>query len=78
MFLISLLCDVYSFVLFVAVILSWLRLPEDNQIVVLIHRWTEPVLEPIRRILPPLGGLDFSPFIALIGLRLIERLLLRI
>ena len=76
MFLILLL-RLYSFVLFVSVILSWLNLSEDNQIVVLVRKCTEPVLEPIRRVLPPFGGFDLSPLVALFVLQLVQRLLTR-
>ena len=76
MFLILLL-QLYSFVLFVSVILSWLNLSEDNQIVVLVRKCTEPVLAPIRKILPPFGGFDLSPLVALFVLQLVQRLLTR-
>ncbi|MYI74782.1 MAG: YggT family protein, partial [Acidobacteria bacterium] len=36
---------------------------------------TEPVLAPIRRVLPDMGGLDFSPLVLLIGLRMLRGLL---
>lgn len=76
MFLILLL-QLYSFVLFVAVILSWLNLSEDNQVVVLVRRCTEPVLAPIRRLLPPFAGFDLSPLVALFVLQMVQRLLTR-
>ena len=37
-------------------------------ILAVVHRITSPIMEPIRRVIPPLGGLDMSPIIALIGL----------
>ena len=37
---------------------------------------TEPLLEPIRRYLPDMGGLDFSAFVLLIGIRLVRGVLL--
>lgn len=39
---------------------------------------TEPVVAPIRRVLPPAGGIDFSPLVALILLRVIQSLLVQI
>ena len=71
------LIDLYSLVLFVSVILSWLPLGEDNAFVKAIRAVTEPVLEPIRRVLPPMAGFDLSPMILLIALRLLKTLLLR-
>lgn len=70
------LIDFYSLVILAAVILSWLSLPEDNPLVRFIRSATEPVLEPIRRLLPDLGGLDFSPMLLLLVLRFIRRALL--
>jgi YggT family protein len=42
--------------------------------VVTLHRLTEPALAPIRRALPPIGGLDLSPMVLLIALRFLRRL----
>lgn len=58
------------------VILSFIRIsPYQNELVRLVYTVTEPVLEPIRRILPPMSGLDFSPLIALLLLDLLRRIL---
>jgi YggT family protein len=67
--------DLYSLIVFVAVILSWFQLSPDNPLMRITHTLTEPLLEPIRRVLPSMGGLDFSPLVLLIGLRLLSRLL---
>jgi YggT family protein len=72
------LIDVYSLILLGSVILSWVRLPEDNPIVRVIHQLTEPVLSRVRRVLPAAGGFDFSPMIVMIGLQLLKSLLIRI
>ena len=74
MFLIQLI-DLYSLIVFVAVVMSWLQLPPSNPIAQFVHALTEPVLTPIRRALPPMGGLDFSPMVLLIGLQLLKGLL---
>lgn len=58
------------------VIISFMRVsPYQNELVRLVYTVTEPVLEPIRRILPPMSGLDFSPLIALLLLDLLRRIL---
>ncbi|SVD34653.1 uncharacterized protein METZ01_LOCUS387507 [marine metagenome] len=75
MFLVQLL-DLYSLVVLGAVIVSWLQLPPSNSIVTLLGRMTEPLLAPIRRILPDMSGLDFSPLVLLFGLRLLRGVLL--
>ncbi len=37
-----------------------------------LDRFVNPLLEPIRRLLPPMGGLDFSPLVLIIGLQVID------
>lgn len=63
-------------ILLVSVVLSWLRLPEDNPIVRVTRTLTEPVLAPVRRLLPGGGGIDISPMIVLLAIRLLKRVLL--
>ena len=67
--------DLYSLIVFGAVILSWVHLPSGNPVVRFVNRLTEPLLQPIRRALPALGGLDFSPVVLLIGLQIVKRFL---
>lgn len=67
--------DLYSLVVLVAVILSWVQLDRRNPLVTITHALTEPVLSPIRKILPVMGGLDLSPMVLLIALQLLKGLL---
>lgn len=69
--------QLYTYVIFGAVIISWLPIPRDNPLVRLLNALTDPVLEPFRRLLPPekTGGLDVSPIFALMALQLLSRLL---
>jgi YggT family protein len=69
------LLDLYSLVLFVSIILSWVNLSPDNPIVKVVQRLTEPVLAPVRRVLPAAGGFDLSPLVVLFAIRLLQRLL---
>jgi YggT family protein len=68
------LVDLYSLIVLVAVILSWLQLPYNNPIVQLVGFLTEPLLAPIRSVLPSVGGLDFSPMVLLIALQMLKRI----
>ena len=68
------LIDVYSLIVVVAVVVSWTNVPREHPAVRLLHRLTEPVLAPIRKVLPTMGGMDFSPLVLLIGLRVLARL----
>ena len=73
--LIVTLIDVYSFVILIAVILSWVPVNRRHPLIAILHGVTEPVLAPIRRVLPPMGALDLSPMVLLILLQLLKRLL---
>jgi uncharacterized protein YggT (Ycf19 family) len=66
---------VYSLLIFLYVITSWIRLPYSlNRFQRFLHDVCEPYLRLFRRIIPPLGPLDLSPVIAVGALVLIERL----
>jgi YggT family protein len=73
--LLARLIDLYSLVVLAAVIVSWIQLPPYHPVVKLLNTVTEPALAPIRKILPPMGGLDLSPMVLLIGLQLFKGIL---
>lgn len=75
MLLIGLL-DIYSFIVFGAVVASWVRLPPDNPIGNFLYSMTEPLLAPIRSVLPDVGGLDLSPLVLLFAVRMLRGVLL--
>ena len=64
----------YAFYLaiFIRVILSWVRFDPYHPVSVFIHQVTEPILGPIRRLLPPMGMIDFSPLVALVLLQVVQ------
>jgi len=64
--LISLVLNIYLFSFIVLVIISWIAPGNHNPVVSLLSSITEPVLRPIRNILPPMGGLDFSIMVAIL------------
>ncbi|MEC9302606.1 MAG: YggT family protein [Acidobacteriota bacterium] len=66
--------DLYSLVIVGAVIVSWTDLPPNHPVVQLVSALTEPVLRPIRRVLPSMGDLDLSPMALLIGLQFLRQL----
>jgi YggT family protein len=69
------LIDLYSLVVLAAVVMSWVGLDPRSPLVTFVHALTEPVLSPIRRALPPMGGLDFSAMVLLFALQLVRGLL---
>ena len=83
--LIIVVLDLYTYVIIAAVIVSWLVgfgvINIHNQIartvVRALHALTEPLFGPIRRVIPPLGGLDLSPLIALLLIFFLQRWIIR-
>jgi len=66
----------YYWVIIARVLLSWLPVPDSEPfatIVKVIHTVTDPIMEPIRKVLPSMGGLDFSPIVVIIGLSFVTR-----
>ncbi len=64
--LVLLTLRLFVFAIIIRVILSWLAPGGHNPALAIIHALTDRVLLPFRRILPPLGGLDLSPLLAII------------
>lgn len=73
----ALFLKVFFFALIISVILSWVAQGSHNPAVELINQICEPLLVPIRRVLPSMGGLDFSPIVAFLILNLIDMLVIR-
>jgi YggT family protein len=60
------LLSLYGYVIIVRAILSWFNPNPRSAPVQFIYKITEPVLGPLRKILPDLGGVDVSPMVAMI------------
>ena len=64
--------NLFFFVILIKVILSWVAPQNNNPMTVLLHSMAEPVLRPLRRIVPAIGGFDISPIFAIILLKAAE------
>lgn len=73
------LLQLYSYVIIAAALISWVSPDPRNPIVLFLRQVTEPVLAPVRRLLPPwkTGGLDLSPLIVLIAIQFVDWVILR-
>ena len=69
------LCEVLSLAIIFRAILSWFSPRPTNMLVIILNKVTEPILAPLRRIIPMIGMLDFTPLVAIILLQLVARLL---
>lgn len=65
--------SVYQVIVLVAALSSWI--PSDNFVFQFLRDLTEPVLTPIRKLLPGMGGFDISPLILMMTLDLVKRML---
>jgi YggT family protein len=83
--IISTLFEIYFWIVITGVVLSWLigfnvvnpYNPAVKAVQNFCYRATEPLLAPIRRVMPDLGGLDISPIVLLLGLQFVRILIIR-
>lgn len=82
--IVSVLFQVYELLLLIRVLLSWINIDPrrpaiDHPLVQILVRITDPVLAPLRRLIPPIGGtVDISPVVALIILEVVRRILVSV
>ena len=59
-------------------LMSWFMPASGSGFSRVLHDITEPILAPIRRVLPPLGGIDLSPLLAIVLIQVVQYFLLRL
>ncbi len=69
---VGLLVNIYFFALLAMIILSWVAPGSNNPAIYLLHQITEPVMAPFRKLLPAMGGMDFSPILVFILINVIQ------
>jgi YggT family protein len=75
--IINVVFGIYEFLILIRVLLSWVNVSPFHPLVRILYRLTDPVLKPLQRIIPPIGGtLDVSPVVALILLYIAQRVLI--
>ena len=68
--------QLYTFVLLARILITWIpNLDPSNPAVQLLFRVTDPVLEPARRLIPPIGMVDISPIVVFFGLQILSSIL---
>jgi Predicted integral membrane protein len=66
---------VYMWIVIIRAIISWVSPDPYNPIVSFLYRATEPVLRFVRRIIPPIGGIDLSPILVLVVIVFLDQFL---
>jgi len=64
--IIRILCDALTILILIRVVVSWYALRPTNALVRILRWLTEPILAPLRRIIPRVGRFDFTPLVAII------------
>ena len=75
--------DIYTFIILAMIISSWLiafgvldaRHPYTEKALRFLKEATDPVMEPIRKAIPSIGGIDISPIIVIFGITFLQRLI---
>lgn len=78
---INLLVTVFYIAILARVLLSWFPIGPDSAmkpVVRIVYQITEPLLGPIRRILPNMGAIDLSPMIAIIVLIIVQKVIVMV
>ena len=75
--LLEVVFKIYTLILIVRVLITWVNPDPFNPVVQFLSRVTDPVLEPLRRVIPPLGPFDLSPIVALLLLQAMQHFLVR-
>lgn len=73
----AIVLSIFYWLLLLRVLISWVSPSPLNPIVQFLYRATEPVLDPIRRNLPPMGMIDLSPIVAFILVVFLQRFLIQ-
>lgn len=83
---ISMLIELYIFVIIAQVAVSWLVAfkvldidnPQARNLVALLKKATDPVIKPVQKYIPPIGGIDLTPIVVIILLQLLNSLVWRV
>lgn len=84
--LITFLIHAYIFVIILYIAVSWLVIfkvfdldnPQARNLVNLLQKATDPVMKPVQKYIPPIGGIDLTPVVVIIGLQILVSLVWQI
>lgn len=79
--LLSLAITIYIWIILIQVLISWLIVfdvinvnnSKAQSLINLLKRATDPVFKPLQKVIPPIGGIDITPIVVILGLSLLQR-----
>ena len=77
-YFVTTLARVLNAAILIRILLSWFPIDPNNRLIVILYEITEPILGPIRRLIPSLAGFDISPILALVLIQVTESVLLTV
>lgn len=75
--LIGFILNIYFYGLLISIIASWIAPFNGNPILLLVQQLLQPLQSAVRKIIPPMGGLDFSPIFIFLAIRVLEIVLVQ-
>jgi YggT family protein len=75
---VNLLFQILSLAILIRALLSWFNLPPTNPLVTFLYDITEPILAPLRRVVPRIGMIDITPVVALLLMQFVQNLLVSV
>lgn len=71
----ALVANLYFFAILINIILSWVAPGTHHPAAALLYQLTEPVMQPFRKLIPPMGGIDLSPILVFLSINILQILL---
>lgn len=75
---ISGILTILSYAIIARAVMSWIRPNPHHPLMRILRKITDPILDPLERIIPPIAGMDFTPVIAIVLIQLVQGLLPRL
>ena len=76
-FLINAVLTLMFWIILIRVLMSWVSPDPYNPLVRALYQLTDPILRPAQRLIPPIGGLDLSPIVVLLGIQFLKLFLVQ-
>ena len=73
--LFDIIFQLINWALMISILLTWIPHDPHHPAIQWLHRFTEPIFEPFRRLIPPFAGIDLSPIVAFMAIQFVRDLL---